>query len=133
MGAALTYARRYALFTLVGIAGEDDLDAPALNAELDGPLPFTAGSDQSMQQENAAAPGAAPGRRKPIRPPRLILAPENSRALAEQLIAELEIFKDSEALTAWAGRILAQKNQLAASDAEAVEIAFATKLTEIGS
>ena len=26
MGAALTYARRYALFTLVGIAGEDDLD-----------------------------------------------------------------------------------------------------------
>ena len=30
MGAALTYARRYALFTLVGIAGEDDLDAPEL-------------------------------------------------------------------------------------------------------
>jgi ERF superfamily len=27
MGAALTYARRYALFTLVGIAGEDDIDA----------------------------------------------------------------------------------------------------------
>jgi hypothetical protein len=39
MGAALTYARRYALFTLVGIAGEDDLDAPDLN----GALP--AGSD----------------------------------------------------------------------------------------
>src|SRR4051794_2314585 len=35
MGAALTYARRYALFTLVGIAGEDDLDAPDLNAGLD--------------------------------------------------------------------------------------------------
>src|SRR5438477_3968220 len=34
MGAALTYARRYALFTLVGIAGEDDLDAPAA-----GPAP----------------------------------------------------------------------------------------------
>ena len=32
MGAALTYARRYALFTLVGIAGEDDLDAPDLEA-----------------------------------------------------------------------------------------------------
>src|SRR5215471_12457463 len=31
MGAALTYARRYALFTLVGIAGEDDLDAPDTN------------------------------------------------------------------------------------------------------
>src|SRR5262249_12715721 len=32
MGAALTYARRYALFTLVGIAGEHDLDAPDLCA-----------------------------------------------------------------------------------------------------
>src|SRR5213075_732461 len=31
MGAVLTYARRYALFTLVGIAGEDDIDAPDLN------------------------------------------------------------------------------------------------------
>jgi hypothetical protein len=37
MGAALTYARRYALFTLVGIAGEDDLDAPDLpGLKLDG-------------------------------------------------------------------------------------------------
>src|SRR6516165_2327852 len=32
MGAALTYARRYALFTLAGIAGEDDLNAPELTA-----------------------------------------------------------------------------------------------------
>src|SRR6516165_12837870 len=31
MGAALTYARRYGLFTLVGIAGEDDLDSPDLD------------------------------------------------------------------------------------------------------
>jgi len=44
MGAALTYARRYALFTLVGIAGEDDLDAPdlpspaALESEVDEPI-----------------------------------------------------------------------------------------------
>ena len=33
MGAALTYARRYALFTLVGIAGDDDLDAPDINPD----------------------------------------------------------------------------------------------------
>src|SRR3954469_13487397 len=39
MGAALTYARRYALFTLVGIAGEDDLDAPDI-----GPIPETQGN-----------------------------------------------------------------------------------------
>src|ERR1019366_5443032 len=37
MGAALTYARRYALFTLVGIAGEDDLDAPDLGGAADQP------------------------------------------------------------------------------------------------
>src|SRR5438445_4373921 len=37
MGAALTYARRYALFTLVGIAGEDDVDAPDLCAGPNAP------------------------------------------------------------------------------------------------
>src|SRR5438132_5322100 len=36
MGAALTYAWRSALFTLVDIAGEDDVDAPDLSA---GPKP----------------------------------------------------------------------------------------------
>jgi hypothetical protein len=39
MGAALTYARRYALFTLVGIAGEDDIDAPDLMATSPGEAP----------------------------------------------------------------------------------------------
>ena len=37
LGAALTYARRYALFTLVGIAGEDDLDAPDLSPAVSAP------------------------------------------------------------------------------------------------
>jgi hypothetical protein len=37
MGAALTYARRYALFALVGIAGEDDLDAPEMPTDLPSP------------------------------------------------------------------------------------------------
>src|ERR671923_2158532 len=39
MGAALTYARRYALFTLVGIAGEDDIDAPDLCDNSRSPTP----------------------------------------------------------------------------------------------
>src|SRR5271156_6843171 len=46
MGAALTYARRYALFTMVGIAGEDDLDAPDIN------------TDQPKVDKAADAPGA---------------------------------------------------------------------------
>ena len=37
MGAALTYARRYSLFALVGVAGEDDLDAPELEARAEWP------------------------------------------------------------------------------------------------
>src|ERR1700750_2564041 len=41
MGSALTYARRHALFTVGGIAGEDDLDAPALDAAC-SPLPPSA-------------------------------------------------------------------------------------------
>jgi hypothetical protein len=39
MGAELTYARGYALFALVGIAGEDDLDAPDHNADQSDPGP----------------------------------------------------------------------------------------------
>ena len=45
MGAALTYARRYALFTLVGIAGEDDLDAPDLNLRVGEGSNVVASSD----------------------------------------------------------------------------------------
>src|SRR5215212_739381 len=55
MGAALTYARRYALFTLVGIAGEDDLDAPDLNGSPEGTLPLVSNSDDSGQRTALAS------------------------------------------------------------------------------
>src|SRR5436853_7592686 len=47
MGAALTYARRYALFTLVGIAGQDDLDAPDLCERPNAPPSSTFGEGQT--------------------------------------------------------------------------------------
>jgi ERF superfamily len=47
MGAALTYARRYALFTVVGIAGEDDLDAP----DLAKPTSRTSGIEKQTGKE----------------------------------------------------------------------------------
>src|SRR6266404_3766474 len=91
MGAALTYARRYALFTLVGIAGEDDLDAPDLNGAT-GALPQPATSNGLSQQVAAGGnrsdlppkagvvassqptPAAFDnGRRKQVRPPRVLL------------------------------------------------------------
>src|SRR3954470_10372694 len=55
MGAALTYARRYALFTLVGIAGEDDLDAPDLL-----PSPGPDSSKHLNGHGNGAAPSVVP-------------------------------------------------------------------------
>src|SRR5581483_6813894 len=55
MGAALTYARRYALFTLVGIAGEDDVDAPDLIT------PATAGSSKDLEQTNGENNGRPNG------------------------------------------------------------------------
>jgi hypothetical protein len=53
MGAALTYARRYALFTLVGIAGEDDLDAPDL---CDGPPSPTPSADEQSPKPGHGQP-----------------------------------------------------------------------------
>src|SRR5499427_6384536 len=56
MGAALTYARRYALFTLVGIAGDDDLDAPDLDAvpKPAGELPRSDPRNHSKAQAGGA-------------------------------------------------------------------------------
>src|SRR6202167_6812154 len=54
MGAGLTYARRYALFTLGGIAGEDDLDAP----DLISPAPTR---DRSSGAEGASGHGRGAG------------------------------------------------------------------------
>jgi hypothetical protein len=53
MGAALTYARRYALFTLVGIAGEDDLDAPDLRITGPASADTHSGSSNNTAQTNA--------------------------------------------------------------------------------
>src|SRR5882724_11932857 len=75
MGAALTYARRYALFALVGIAGEDDLDAPDLLPE---PSP-AADTQSSAKRPNGSI-------HKP-RPPRTVLAADPSAALRDQLMA----------------------------------------------
>jgi hypothetical protein len=51
MGAAFTYARRYALFTLVGIAGEEDLDAPDLHSRLKHRVPGETAQTRAKQAE----------------------------------------------------------------------------------
>ena len=60
MGAALTYARRYALFTLVGIAGEDDLDAPDLNAKVETAANIAPGVSTKVDIAAETQPARAP-------------------------------------------------------------------------
>ena len=59
MGSALTYARRYALFTLVGIAGEDDLDAPDLDATRAPPPPPASAASRGARPRNGPSSGPA--------------------------------------------------------------------------
>ena len=131
MGAALTYARRYALFTLVGIAGEDDLDAPDLNAQtpLESETPPLKELDrlnggQESHQRFAAGRGAkaATFHSKPS------LDPEASATLRERLVAELNDVKSLEQAANWAHRILSDKNSLSAGDATCIEEGFRAKL-----
>lgn len=133
MGAALTYARRYALFTLVGIAGEDDLDAPDLAAA--GPPAaanaFSPSAEQSALRAKNPAPSHGGARGRPATASEPALPPDRSAAVRQRLTAELEHLADVDSLTSWALRILPLKARLAISDADIIEAAFAAKLSDI--
>ena len=121
MGAALTYARRYALFTLVGIAGEDDIDAPDLNtpttastsaaekpiARKNGRL--NGGQTHSAQPDNRGAKAIA-------RSSRSMLGTEASAALRDRLAAELKGIRSADDAARWAHRVLGAKSTLTAAD-----------------
>jgi hypothetical protein len=124
MGAALTYARRYALFTMVGIAGEDDLDAP----------PDITDDAKAVDKGPATGPEPAP-----IRPsqsqtgngttPPAKLSAEESAAIRAQLIREIETLP-REDLQPRAIAILKAKNRLSTDDAKRVEEVFAARMAQ---
>ncbi len=126
MGAALTYARRYALFTLVGIVGEDDLDAPDLNP-------------REQQETGAGIQTTSPDlavRRKPLREGgngkngfRPNFDSNTSAALRDQLVGEVAALNSPEEAARWARTVLAAKNTLTASDARLLEVAFELRLS----
>ena len=130
MGAALTYARRYALFTLVGIAGEDDLDAPDLNVT---PKPE---SDRSVGSNGQWKPRQHTEHAKGLRrrtqfaqePPRPLQA-QLSAVLKDQLLDEVTAIASADEGVAWARRRLEAKNSLILSDADLIEQAFRTKMS----
>jgi len=128
MGAALTYARRYALFTLVGIAGEDDLDAPDLTA----PTNRSPDPQKSKAIGNGRLNGgqsSPPQNRSLAKPARQLLEPEASAQLRDRLLAELSDLGRTGDLAAWAHRSLREKNTLSAADAARVEAAFHARLS----
>jgi ERF superfamily protein len=129
MGAALTYARRYALFTLVGIAGEDDVDAPDLIT------PAVTGSGKDLEQTNRdgngklnggnhASTGVPARSDKMVQPPKEILGAEGSAELRDRLLNDIRNLSSSDDAALWAQRWLAKKNTLVAADSRRVEEAF---------
>jgi hypothetical protein len=134
MGAALTYARRYALFTLVGIAGEDDLDAPHLEdvAGKAGPPNGSAGQTSNGHARAAGASGNSL-RRGPITrlvPP--ILAADPSAQLRDRLLGELSSLQSDNEAANWAHQSLPAKNTLIVADAQLVEDGFRLKIVALG-
>jgi hypothetical protein len=131
MGAALTYARRYALFTLVGIAGEDDLDAPDLpGIKLDG---GTAGPGNLEKLNGHAAaihsiPPYGKGSPRKPRPSVPILDAEASAALRDRLAAEIAGLSSADVAIEWARGSIAAKNTLTTGDASAVEAIFRDRM-----
>jgi ERF superfamily len=136
MGAALTYARRYALFTLVGIAGEDDLDAPDIAAPIsqksEPAKPKTSGhKTNGSGPPTAAAPAITQRKGQEARSAKPGLAADLSASLRQQLLAEINDLHSSDDAAIWAHRSMGRKNTLTASDAQQVEERFRGKLVTL--
>jgi hypothetical protein len=123
MGTALTYARRYGLFTLVGIAGEDDLDAP-------DPSPVNGHSSAAASPKTTALMYGSQ-RKNRFPPAKPLLAPEASAQTRDQLLTELGSFSTAEDMIAWAHRTLSIKNTLVADDARAIEKCFGERMATL--
>ncbi len=135
MGAALTYARRYALFALVGIAGEDDLDAP------DQVTAARHGSD-SQTPNPTRNPELNGGHRDPARRlPRRgknapkthtpSLAPKASAELRDRLLIQMKEIACTDDAALWAYCNLKTKSGLIPTDAARVEDAFRVILANL--
>ncbi len=131
MGAALTYARRYALFTLVGIAGEDDLDAPGLVAPTSQSEPEKPKIGREKLNDgglSGATPtvGARQRSKNNTADPKLQAAA--SAALCDRLLAELNDLTSGDDAAMWAHRRLTEKNKLTDADAHRVEETFRARI-----
>jgi hypothetical protein len=66
-----------------------------------------------------------------IRPPRIVLATDQSEALRDRMVAELGDLKSADEAADWVHKNLPAKNTLIPVDAETVEASFRERLTTI--
>lgn len=131
MGAALSYARRYALFTLVGIAGEDDLDAPDPEAVLTTAAAQPDGEAQTLNG-HTRSPRQSEGHRARNSNAAPALPTDQSALQRDRLLISLDDVQSNDQALAWAEQSLSTKQTLTATDAQIVEDRFRIKLAALG-
>jgi hypothetical protein len=121
---------------LVGIAGEDDIDAPDLTTPKSQTIKFEKPVSGRKRRLNSAdrhsTTPAASERQAGPSSPNVTLKLRLSATLRDQLLAQLnDIDSSDDALTMWAHRNLRAKNSLIPGDAQQVENAFQSKLAKL--
>ena len=100
LGSCLTYSRRYSLFSLVGIAGEEDDDANA-----------------------ATSPTPAPKRATKTETVELLSVDESSRE-RDVMLKNLTLCTSLDEMLAWAKNTAQLRNELHTADREALKAAY---------
>lgn len=105
IGSALTFSRRYSLFALAGIAGDDDDGNEASKVETPAPK---------------VKPRTSP-------PAREAIDPEESRQAREQIVATLDDCETLSDFDAWGQANKSKIDSLRGNDIELVRTAFSTR------
>ena len=100
LGSCLTYSRRYSLFSLVGIAGEEDDDANAVTSPT--PAPKRAPKAETVQ----------------------LLSADDSSRERDVLLKNLTLCTSSDEMLAWAQNTAQLRNKLHTADREALKAAY---------
>ena len=127
-GAALTYARRYGLFTLVGIAGEDDLDAPDIATPEPAPQTIKHNMNGRHNWGGSYVDRQHGSAKKPLIAFAHGLSSEQSAILRDRLLSEIAELGSGDDAALWAKNSLAEKNKLTAIDATGIETVFQKRL-----
>ena len=125
MGAALTYARRYGLFALIGLAGEDDLDAPDLNGASVGEVAIAPSPEEMAASRVTATRRKRSGAGNSRGQPRNAEPPHGTASELEHLESTDELFR-------WALDNLPTRNRLSENERTALDAAFLARAEAIG-